>query len=122
MKHLNMLALLSTLALLFPFSALARDKNQHSVDIGDTVRVGSTQLKPGSYKIEWQGAGPAVQVTFQQYGKIVATTTATLQKNDKQVTEDAIMTHKIDTKTHALDEIDFDHQKEALVFASQGGM
>ena len=122
MKHLNLLALLSTLALLFPFSALARDKNQHSVDIGDTVRVGSTQLKPGSYKIESQGAGPAVQVTFQQYGKIVATTTATLQKNDKQVTEDAITTHKLDAKTDALDEIDFDRQKEALVFASQGGM
>ena len=122
MKHLNLLALLSTLTLLFPLFALARDKNQHSVNIGDTVRVGSKYLRAGSYKIEWEGTGPAVQVTFQRYGKIVATTTATLQKNDKQVTEDAIVTHKIDPKTDALDEIDFDRQKEALVFASQGGM
>lgn len=121
MKHLNLLALLSTLALLFPLSALARDKNQHSVNIGDTVRVGSTQLKAGSYKVEWDGTGPTVQVRFLKNGKTLVTAPATLQTNDKQVTEDAIMTHKIDAKTDALDEIDLSHQKEALVFA-QGGM
>jgi hypothetical protein len=121
MKHVNLLALLSTLALLFPYSALARDKNQHSVDIGDTVRVGSTQLKPGSYKIEWQGTGSTVQVRFLKDGKTVATAPATLRTNDKQLTQDDVLVDEKSSNTKTLDEIDFSHQKEALVFA-QGGL
>jgi hypothetical protein len=123
MKHLNLLALLSTLALvfLFPVSALARDKNQHSVDIGDTVQVGNTQLKPGSYEIEWQGTGPTVQVRFLQGGKTVATAPATLQTNDKQVTQNGVVVDRTSANTKALEEIDFSRQKEALVF-TKGGM
>jgi len=121
MKHPKVLALLSTLALLFPFCAFGRDKNQHSVNIGDTVRVGSTQLKPGNYKVEWQGTGPAVQVRFLKDGKTVATAPATLQSNDKQVTQDDVVVDRTSANTKALEEIDFAHQKEALVFA-QGGM
>lgn len=121
MKSVKYLALVSTLALLFPFTAFARAKNQRSVDIVDSVKVGSTQLKPGNYKVEWQGAGPAVQVNFLQHGKTVATAPATLKTNATNVTQDDIVTHKTDAKTQALQEIDFGHQKEALVFA-QGGM
>src|SRR5580658_3376240 len=47
-KYLQHLAVLSTLALVFPLGALARD-NAHSVDISDVVQIGSTQLKPGNY-------------------------------------------------------------------------
>lgn len=121
MKHLNLLALLSTITLLFPLSALARDKNQHSVKIGDTVRVGSTQLKAGSYKIEWEGIGPTVQVRFLKDGKTLATAPATLQTNDKQVTQNDVVVDRTSADTNALEEIDFSHQREALVFA-RGGM
>jgi len=121
MKHLNLLTLLSTITLLFPLSALARDKNQHSVNIGDTVRVGSTQLKAGSYKIEWEGIGPTVQVRFLRDGKTLATAPATLQTNAKQVTQNDVVVDRTSANTNALKEIDFSHQKEALVFA-QGGM
>jgi len=85
MKHLNYLVLLSALALLSPLHALARDKDQHSVNIPESVQIGSTTLTPGSYKVEWQGAGPAVQVEFLRYGKTVATAPATLKTNDKEV-------------------------------------
>ncbi len=121
MKTLNLLAVLSTLALLFPFSALARDRNQHSIDIHDTVQVGSTQLKPGSYRVDWQGNGPTVQVRFLKEGMTVATAPATLQTNDKQVTQDDVVVDRTSANTKALEEIDFSHQKEALVFA-EGGM
>jgi len=90
-KYFQHLAILSTLALLFPLGALARD-NAHSVDIFDAVQIGGTQLKPGNYKVEWQGEGPAVQVSFQHNGKTVATVPATLKTNDAGVTRDAIMT------------------------------
>jgi len=77
MKPIKYAALLSVLAILSSVSALARDKNQHSVEIPDSVQVGGTQLQPGSYQVEWQGTGSEVQVNFVRDGKTVATVPAT---------------------------------------------
>jgi hypothetical protein len=120
MKSLKYLAVLSTLALLSPLCALARDKNQHSVDVPDAVQIGSTRLDPGSYKVEWQGAGPLVQVSFLQHGKTVATAPGNLKMNDNEVSEDALVLDKTKTNTKTLKEIDFGRQKEALVFGQTG--
>jgi hypothetical protein len=121
-KYLQHLAILSTSALLFPLGALARDSG-HSVDISSVVQIGSTKLKPGNYKVAWQGTGPVVQVSFQRNGKNVATLPATLKTNDDQVTQDAIRTEETSADTSALKEIDFGHQREALVFdQNPGGM
>ncbi len=115
MKLPHYVAFLSILAVLAPLSAFAREKNQHSVDIPDAVQVGGKQLEAGSYKVEWQGAGPEVQVTFLRNGKAVATVPGTLKTNDSQVTQDAIQT---DSAKNTLNEIDFRRDKEALVFQS----
>jgi hypothetical protein len=116
MKYLKYLTLFSILAVLSPVGVFARDNNQHSVDIPTTVQVGGTQLKPGNYKVNWQGAGPDIQVTFLRNGKTVATVPATL-KNDGQVTQDEIVT---DSATKTLTEIDFHRDKEALLFQQSG--
>lgn len=120
-NYFQYLAILSTLALLSPLGALARD-NSHSVDIFDVVQIGGAQLKPGNYKVEWQGAGPAIQVSFQLNGKTVVTVPATLKTNDAEVTRDAIMTEATNADTSMLKEIDFGHQKQALVFDQNSGM
>jgi len=118
MKSLKYLALLSSLALLFPLGALARDKNEHSVDISDPVQIGTTSLQPGTYKVEWQGTGPNVQVSFLQRGKTVATVPGTLKTGDNAVTQDDLVTDPVadNANMRALREIDFGRQKEALVF------
>jgi hypothetical protein len=115
MKLPNYVAFLSILAVLAPLSAFAREKNQHSIDIPNAVQVGGKQLEAGSYKVEWQGAGPEVQVTFLRHGKAVATVPGTLKTNDSEVTQDAIQT---DSANNTLNEIDFRRDKEALVFQS----
>jgi hypothetical protein len=115
MKHLKYLALLSTFALLFSLGAMARDSSTHTVNFQDSVEVGGTQLKAGDYKVEWQGTGPEVQVNFLQHGNPV-----TLQ-SDKQVTHDDVVVDETNANAKTLKEIDFVHQKTALVFA-QGGM
>ena len=121
-KYLQHLAILSTSALLFPLGALARDY-AHSVDISSVVQIGSTHLKPGNYKVAWQGTGPAVQVSFQQNGKTVVTSLATLKTNADQVTQDAVVIEATGAAASTLKEIDFGHQKEALVFdQNPGGM
>ena len=117
MKHQRYLTLVSILAVLSPLSVFARDKNQHSVDISATVQVEGAQLKPGNYKVEWQGTGPDIQVTFLRDGKTVATVPATLKTNDGQVTQDQIVT---DSANNTLSEIDFRRDKEALVFQQSG--
>ena len=114
-KYLQHLAIFSTSALLFPLGALARD-SAHTVEISSVVQIGSTHLKPGNYKVAWQGTGPVVQVSFQQNGKTVATLPATLKTNVDQVKQDAIMTEGTSADAATLKEIDFGHQKEALVF------
>jgi|SRR5579863_541396 len=117
MKYLRYLTFLSTLSVLSPVGVFARDNNQHSVDIPATVQIGGTQLKPGNYKVKWQGAGPDIQVTFLRDGKTVATVPATLKTNDGEVTQDSIVT---DSANKTLTEIDFHHDKEALVFQQSG--
>ncbi len=91
MKSLKYLALLSTLALLTPIGALARDKNEHSVSIPDAVQVGSAQLRAGTYKVKWDGTGPQVQVSFMRDGKTVATAPGTLKTNDTAVVQDDVV-------------------------------
>src|SRR5260370_33366648 len=86
MKHVRYFALVSVLAVLSPLGAFARDKNQRSVDIPDTVQVGSTQLQAGHYKLQIAGTGPDVQVTFLQNGKTVATVPGTLKRREDQST------------------------------------
>ncbi len=115
MKYANYLALLAALTLLLPLSALARDKNEHSVNLAESLQVGDTQLKAGNYQVDWREAGPAVHVQFMLHGKIVATVPAMLKTDDAQVTHDDVVFQNTGNKK-LLEEIDFGHQKEALVF------
>lgn len=120
MKRIKYTAILSMIALLSTVSALARDRSQHSVEISDSVQVGATQLKPGNYKLEWQGTGPEVQVNFVLDGKTIVTAPGTLKTNDPHVTEDDIVTDTTSANTKTLKEIDFSHNKESLVFEQSG--
>jgi len=117
MKALYLAAVLSLTCLLgFGGSAFAARNSAHSVEISTAVEIGGTKLKPGSYKVEWQGTGSAVQVTFQQNGKTVVTVPGSLKTNDDQVTQDAIVIDATGAGLSTLKEIDFRHLKQALVF------
>ncbi len=53
-------------------------KNSQSVNVPQTVTVGSTQLPAGDYKVTWTGTGSSVQVSFRQEG-VHTPATATIQ-------------------------------------------
>ena len=124
MKTSYFTAVLSLTCLLgFGGSAYAARDNARSVEIVYAVQIGTTELKPGNYKVEWQGTGPAVEVSFRRNGKTVVTVPGTFKTNDDQVTQDAIVTEATGMGTSTLKEIDFGHHKEALVFGENpGGM
>ncbi len=63
-----MLALLSVPA----FAA----KNSKTVTLPGNVKIGSTALPAGSYKVTWTGSGTDVQVTLAQGSKTLATVPA----------------------------------------------
>jgi len=113
-------AILVTLALLTPLSLFAADKTSRSVTIADPVTVGTTQLKPGDYKLEWEGTGPAITVNFVQNGKTVATAPAKLQTDDSNVKQNDVIMDRSDANNQTLKEIDFSHHKEALTFGQSG--
>ena len=72
MKRIQALTLL--LASL-PLAAYAASKNTANVEIDSSVKVGTTDLPKGDYKIEWSGTDPNVQVTFIK-GKFTTTVPA----------------------------------------------
>jgi hypothetical protein len=120
MKQLKYTAFLLAVVLLSTLGVLARDKNQHSVELYDSVQVGGTQLKPGNYQVEWQGTSPEIHVNFVRDGKTVATATGALKANDAQVVQDTIVTGTNNAENQTLKEIDFGHNRESLVFEQSG--
>jgi hypothetical protein len=51
-------------------------KNSQNVTIQSPVKVGSTQLPAGQYKVSWTGTGPTVQLTLAGQGKTSVTVPA----------------------------------------------
>jgi hypothetical protein len=67
--------------------------NSQTITIPDTVKVGSTQLPAGDYKISWTGAGASAQVTIAKNGIAPVTLQAKVveQKNEHSgVTTNAV--------------------------------
>ena len=75
---LKMLGTVLSILLLIPVAVLASGRNSKSVDIVRVVKVGSTSLQPGHYKVVWSGSGEHVQVMFVREGKVVAIAPARL--------------------------------------------
>jgi hypothetical protein len=63
-------SLIMGLALLLASSAFAATKAQLSLRSPTTVN--GTKLKPGDYKLEWDGSGPNVEVSILQGKTVVA--------------------------------------------------
>jgi hypothetical protein len=82
MKRIQALTLL--LASL-PLAAYAASKNTAHVALDSSVKVGTTDLPKGDYKVEWNGTEPNVQVTFIN-GKFSTTVPARLvqQHSDQE--------------------------------------
>src|SRR5580658_2181547 len=53
-------------------------KNSQDVTLTDSVKVGSTQLPAGNYKVSWTTSGSTAQVTIAEKGKASVTVPAKL--------------------------------------------
>ncbi len=116
------LAFAAALLMFIPAGAFAKDKTEHKVKLEQAVMVGSAQLQPGTYKVEWEGAGNSVPVTFTRDGKTVLTTRGQVVEQNKPAETDEVLMRKNNTDQQQLEELIFGHQKHALSFTPNSGM
>ena len=100
MKRLSSLLILLTMISITVFAA---DGGSGKVRLDSAVKVGSTELAAGDYKVTWTGSGDNAQVTLKQ-GKTTATTTAQVVKVRRN--SDAFAT-KTENGSRVLTEIQF---------------
>jgi len=63
-------------SLLLAVSAMAGPDNKATLRLYDNVNVQGKQLSPGTYKVEWNGQGPEVQLNILDGKNTVATVPA----------------------------------------------
>ncbi|MFZ0950750.1 MAG: hypothetical protein WAN17_00715 [Candidatus Sulfotelmatobacter sp.] len=100
------------LALLLASSAFAGTKA--SLQISNPVDVNGTTLKPGDYKVRWEGAGPSVELSILKGKNVVAKVPARLVELQTAAPSDAAVTRTNDSGTRTLAGLRFEGKKFAL--------
>lgn len=108
------------LALLLATSAFAANKaNKGSFEISEPLTVSGHELKPGQYKVTWEGTGGDVQAMILSHGKLVATVPAHLTDLNQPERNDAVESRKNDDDSQSLIQVDFAGKKYALSFDNE---
>jgi hypothetical protein len=114
MKSRNYTAAFLLAASLLPASAFAKDKTDAKINLLYKTQVGTAELAPGEYKLQWEGTGDHVQLNVLQHGKIVATAPAKLVENAKPVQATAVTYLTVGDKV-TVEEINLSHSAQSLV-------
>jgi hypothetical protein len=123
MKKFNGLMLAVAMSLMMmTAAAFAKDKNHHSVEIPETVKVGAGQLAPGKYTMEWSENGATAEVDFLQDGNSVLRTPAKVVNLSQPAASDAVTIDDETGRPRTLEEVEFGGHKQAFSFGdSQTG-
>jgi hypothetical protein len=105
------------LVLLLATSAFAANKaNKGSFELSEPLTVSGHELKPGDYKLTWEGAGEDVQAMILSHGKLVATVPAHRTDLSKPEPNNAVVSRQNDDGSRSLTQVDFAGRKYALSF------
>jgi hypothetical protein len=103
------------LALLLATGAFAANNaNKGSFEISEPLTVSGHELKPGHYKLTWEGIRGGVQAMILSHGKLVATVPAHLTHLNQPERSDAVVSRQNDDGSRSLTEVDFAGRKYAL--------
>jgi len=115
MKLSHYISSLAVLALALSGFAFAKDTNSGSFQIDEPVQIGSAQLAPGTYKVEWSGPANNVKVDIMHQGKTVAMVNGKLQDLAQASPYNSVTVKTLPNHIKTVDEIDFNNRTEALV-------
>jgi hypothetical protein len=99
------------LALLLASGAFAATKG--SLQLMDPVTVNGTTLKPGDYKVQWEGSGPNVELSILRGKNVLAKVPAHVVELQTPAANDAAVT-RVDGGQKALAGVRFAGKKTAL--------
>ncbi len=74
---------MTAFAALLLFSAGASAQEKSKLSLTENVTVQGKVLKPGNYKLAWEGTGPSVQLSIIQGRETVATVPVTIVASQK---------------------------------------
>lgn len=122
MKYPKYFAVIAAFCLITTAGLFAdsKSKDRGNLNLISSVQIGSTQVAPGDYKVEWNGVGDNVQVNILKGKNVVATTQGKLVQLPEKAENNSVTTKAGDNNTRALMEIQFDNRKESLVFNQEG--
>lgn len=112
-------SLLMGLALLLASSALAATKGD--LQLSNPVLLNGTTLKPGEYKVQWEGSGPNVQLSIMQGKNVVAKVPAHVVDLQTPASQNAAVTRKNDSGPNSLASLRFQGKKFALELGEASG-
>ncbi len=105
-------SLVMGLALLVASSAFAGTKA--TVNLLSPASVNGTKLKPGEYKLEWDGSGPNVEVSIMQGKTVLAKVPAKIVELPSPAANSAALVVRHDDGTNTLSSVRFERKKFAL--------
>jgi hypothetical protein len=95
--------------LLLATSALAANKG--SLQVQEALTVNGTRLAPGEYKVQWDGAGPNVELSILDGKKVVAKVPAHMIDLDRPSTTDSAVVKNNGDGTRTLSEVRLNGKK-----------
>jgi hypothetical protein len=105
-------SLVMGLALLLASSAFAATKA--NLQLNNPVTVNGTNLKPGDYKLQWEGSGPNVELSIVQGKNVLTKVPAHLVQLETPASNDAAVTRSNGSGPNSLTGIRFEGKKFAL--------
>jgi len=100
------------LAVLLASSAFAGTKG--SLQLNNPVTVNGTQIKPGDYKVVWEGSGPNVELSILKGKNVIAKVPARVVELQTPASQDAAVTTKNASGPNSLAGLRFEGKKIAL--------
>ncbi|HZE26682.1 MAG TPA: hypothetical protein VE083_04805 [Terriglobales bacterium] len=105
------------LALLLATSAFAANKG--SLQVQEPLTVNGAKLAPGDYKVEWDGAGPGVELSILQGKKVVAKVPAHMVDLSRPSPSDAAVVKDNGDGTKSLSEVRLSGKKFSLAVGEE---
>jgi hypothetical protein len=105
------------LAVLLATSAFAANKG--SLQVQEPISVNGQQLKPGDYKVQWDGNGPNVELSIMQGKKVVTKVPAHVVDLTAASNADAAVVKNNADGSKSLSEVRFGGKKYALAVGEE---
>jgi hypothetical protein len=117
MKYRSIAMLTALVTIMLSAAVSAAPTSKDVIQLSEQMIIGSVALLPGEYTVEWNGAGPDVQVSFSRRDKTIAIVPATLQAEQNHPYEFLVTTQAHEFRKRLLE---FHMKSWTLHFAPRG--